>query len=384
MIPYGTQDITEEDIRAVTKTLRSTFLTQGPKVSEFESSIANYCGSSHAVATNSATSALHIACLALGLSDGDRLWTSPNSFVASANCGLYCGATIDFVDIELIHFNLCPNALKQKLIEAEKLNQLPKILVVVDFAGEPSDMKAISDLAKQYNIKVIEDASHAIGSRYQTIKTGSGVYSDITIFSFHPVKIITSGEGGCAVTNDQALAKKMRSLMSHGITRDSQLLKNNDGPWYYEQQDLGFNYRMTDIHATLGLEQLKRIDQYIKTRHAIADRYEELLSDLPIQLPSRRKTSYSSLHLYPIQLQDNAPIDRLTLFNQLREDGIGVNVHYIPIHLQPYYQHFGFAKGDYPNAERYYERAITIPLHPKLSNKEIAYINDSLHKHLKP
>ncbi|WP_415900052.1 UDP-4-amino-4,6-dideoxy-N-acetyl-beta-L-altrosamine transaminase [Neptuniibacter sp. QD48_11] len=384
MIPYGTQDITQEDIEAVTKTLKSAFLTQGPKVSEFESSIANYCGSSHAIATNSATSALHIACLALGLSKGDHLWTSPNSFVASANCGLYCGASVDFVDIELTHFNLCPDALRQKLIEAEKLNQLPKILVVVDFAGEPCNMATISNLAKQYNIKVIEDASHAIGSRYQNIRTGSGEYSDITIFSFHPVKIITSGEGGCAVTNDQTLAKRMRSLMSHGITRDSQLLKNNDGPWYYEQQDLGFNYRMTDIHAALGLEQLKRIDQYIKTRHAIADHYEELLSDLPIQLPSRRKTSLSSLHLYPIQLQDDTPIDRLTLFNQLREDGIGVNVHYIPIHLQPYYKNLGFAKGDYPNAEKYYERAITIPLHPKLSQTEIAYISDSLHKYLKP
>jgi len=383
MIPYGTQDITQEDIDAVTDTLKSPYLTQGPKGTEFEAALAHYCGATHAVATNSATSALHIACLALDLSPGDYLWTSPNSFVASANCGLYCGAQVDFVDIELSHYNLCPNALEQKLIQAKKLNKLPKVLVVVDFAGEPCDMEAIHQLAKAYNISIIEDASHAIGSRYKGNKTGSGQYSDITIFSFHPVKIITSGEGGCALTNRSDLADKMRMLMSHGITRDADCLTQNDGPWYYQQQTLGFNYRMTDIHAALGLSQLKRIDGFLTKRHAIADRYQTLLSDLPIQLPQRVKHSYSSLHLYPIQLNDKATMSRLELFKKLREEGIGVNVHYIPIHLQPYYQNLGFAKGDYPKAEKYYSGALTIPLHPKLSDANIEYISDTLHKHLK-
>ena len=336
MILYGTQDITEEDIAAVTETLRSAYLTQGPKTKEFETALATYCGAQNAITTNSATSALHIACLALGLSDGDLLWTTPNSFVASANCARYCGANVDFVDIELTHFNICPNALAEKLAIADKNNQLPKILVVVDYAGEPCAMQEIHQLAKRYDINIIEDASHAIGSSYNGIKTGAGKYSDITVFSFHPVKIITSGEGGCALTNDPALAKKMRMLMSHGITRDPKFAEEGKGLWFYEQQMLGFNYRMTDIHATLGLSQLQRLDGYVKKRHTIADYYDKALSDLPLILPKRREQSYSSLHLYPIQIRDDALLDRLELFNCLWEDEIGVNVHYIPIHLQPY------------------------------------------------
>lgn len=382
MILYGTQDISEDDITAVVETLRSDYLTQGPKTKEFERALATYCGAKEAISTNSATSALHIACLALGLTEGDYLWTTPNSFVASANCARYCGAKVDFVDIELTHFNICPDALAKKLAIADKQNQLPKILVVVDFAGEPCAMQQIHELAKRYNIGIIEDASHAVGSSYQGSKTGANQYSDITIFSFHPVKIITSGEGGCALTNDQTLANAMRMLISHGITRDPQLIQQDQSPWFYEQQILGFNYRMTDIHATLGLSQLQRLDTYLKKRHDIADRYDQALSDLPLLLPTRTSQSYSSLHLYPIQVTDAAPLDRLELFNRLRSDGIGVNVHYIPIHLQPYYRSLGFNPGDFPNAELYYSRALTIPLHPKLSDNDIDYVIAALNKHL--
>lgn len=383
MIPYGTQDIHEEDIFAVIDTLRSPYLTQGPKVKQFEGAIAGYCGSKHAIACNSATSALHLACLALGLQAGDRLWTSPNSFVASANCGLYCGALVDFIDIELNHFNISPLALEEKLIWARKNNQLPKIVIAVHFAGEPCDMSKIHKLSKEYGFKVIEDASHAIGSTYKGVKTGSCTYSDITVFSFHPVKIITSGEGGCALTNDPILADKMRLLQSHGITRDSEKITDPSEPWFYEQQDLGFNYRMTDIHASLGLSQLKRVDDYIKRRHLLADHYDEQLKNLPLILPKRTQETYSSLHLYPIQICNEQPTTlRKELFIKLREDGIGVNVHYIPIHFQPYYQAMGFSKGDYPNAEKYYSRAITIPLHPKLSENDVSFICDRLKHHL--
>lgn len=384
MIPYGTQDITNEDIEAVTRTLKSAYLTQGPTVTIFEDALATYCGANHAVATNSATSALHVACLALELGPGDILWTTPNSFVASANCGLYCGASVDFVDIELKHFNICPHALKDKLLQARKTNQLPKVLVVVDFAGQPCRMKEIRQLAREFNFSIIEDASHAIGSSYLGHKTGSCYFSDITIFSFHPVKIITSGEGGCALTNNSELAEKMRLLMSHGITRDPSSLTKKEGPWYYEQQLLGFNYRMTDIHAALGESQLQRIDRYVAKRHHIADQYGDRLSDLPLVLPTREKTSYSALHLYPIQIKPNKnDLSRKELFAKLRDDGIGVNVHYIPIHLQPYYQALGFTEGTFPNAETYYSRTLTIPLHPKLAQKHIDYICDKISRYLK-
>lgn len=384
MIPYGTQDITEEDINEVTETLRSAYLTQGPKVKQFEQQIAEYCSAKHALACNSATSALHLACLALGLQPGDRLWTSPNSFVASANCGLYCGAKVSFVDIELTHFNICPIALEEKLKQAQKADQLPKVLVAVHFAGHPCEMETIHQLSQKYGFRIIEDASHAIGSEYRSFKTGCCKFSDITIFSFHPVKIITAGEGGCALTNDPALAESMRLLHSHGITRDPQKISQTNEPWYYEQQSLGFNYRMTDIHASLGLSQLSRVDDYIEKRHQLADIYDEQLKSLPLTLPHRQaETAYSSLHLYPIQLQSShSKISRKELFIKLREDNIGVNVHYIPIHYQPYYKSMGFKKGDFPNAESYYSGAITIPLHPKLTETQIAFICERLHYHL--
>ncbi len=383
MIPYGTQDITEEDIAAVSETLRSDFLTQGPKVREFEAQLATYSGSQHALVCNSATSALHLACLALDLQPGDHLWTSPNSFVASANCGLYCGAEVSFVDIELNHLNICPVALEQKLIKARQANQLPKVLVAVHFAGQPCEMDTLQQLSREYGFRIIEDASHAIGSHYRSFKTGSNHFSDITVFSFHPVKIITSGEGGCALTNDPALDETMRQLQSHGITRDPHKISDPSEPWYYEQQALGFNYRMTDIHATLGLSQLQRVNRYIEQRHLIADLYDEQLQDLPLTLPSRNRDSLSSLHLYPIRLGNTASgISRKELFIRLREDGIGVNVHYIPIHYQPHYQKMGFKKGDYPNAEAYYSRAITIPLHPKLTESQITFVCERLRHHL--
>jgi UDP-4-amino-4,6-dideoxy-N-acetyl-beta-L-altrosamine transaminase len=380
MIPYGTQSITEEDISAVIETLRSPYLTQGPKVEQFEDALATYSGAQYASCTNSATSALHIACLALGLTNNDWLWTSPNSFVASANCGLYCGANIDFVDIELTHFNICPNKLEEKLIKAKRNNQLPKIVVVVHFAGQPCDMQRISSLAKKYDFKIIEDASHAIGSSYSKIKTGSCHYSDITVFSFHPVKIITSAEGGCALTNCPNINQQLKSLRSHGITRDPHLMQTEmEGDWYYEQQELGFNYRMIDLQAALGLSQLARIENYIAKRHDLACIYDERLKNLPLSLPARNIESHSALHLYPIQLNLNAiSIGRKQVFDALRERGIGVNVHYIPIHLQPYYKKMGFSLGDFPNAEKYYSRALTIPLHPKLHEGDIDYIVDIL------
>lgn len=372
MIPYGTQDITAEDIEAVTETLKSPYLTQGPQVPAFEAAIAKYCGATSATCTNSATSALHIACLALGLGQGGILWTSPNSFVASANCGIYCGAKIDFVDIEPIHLNICPTKLEHKLEKAKQENKLPQVLVVVHFAGQPCDMEQIHKLAQAYKFKVIEDASHALGSSFKELRTGSCKYSDITVFSFHPVKMITSAEGGCALTNDPDLEQQMKLLRSHGITREPSLLKNTDeGPWYYEQQTLGFNYRMTDINAALGLSQLNRLEQYIEKRHALADIYDEKLHALPLKLPTRNKNTYSSLHLYTVQIDpQHTNISRRELYQRMLQHGIGVNVHYYPIHLQPFYKQLGFQLGDYPAAEEYYAHALTIPLHPKLSTSD--------------
>lgn len=370
MIPYGRQDISQADIDAVVEVLQSDFLTQGPRVPAFEEAVASYCSANHAVAVNSATSALHLACLALGLGPGDRLWTSPVTFVASANCGLYCGASVDFVDIDPRTYNLSPEALEAKLKLAEKDCVLPKVVVAVHLCGQPCDMKAISKLADQYGFRVIEDASHAIGGRYDGEPIGSGRYSDITIFSFHPVKIITSAEGGMAVTNDSALADKMQLLRSHGITRDSQKMTHvPDGPWYYQQVDLGFNYRMTELQAALGVSQMSRLDEFVSRRHELAGRYDELLSTLPVITPWQHPDSYSGLHLYVIRVS-GGPACHRNVFELLREQGVGVNLHYIPVHTQPYYEALGFAAGDYPQAMAYYSEAISLPMFPGLSRQD--------------
>jgi UDP-4-amino-4,6-dideoxy-N-acetyl-beta-L-altrosamine transaminase len=364
MIPYGRQDITQADIDAVVGVLQSDFLTQGPMVPRFEQQVALHVGATHALAVNSATSALHIACLALGLGPGDRLWTSPVTFVASANCGLYCGAQVDFVDIDPRTYNLCPQALSRKLEQAEQEDTLPKVVVAVHLCGQPCDMQAIHVLAKRYGFKVIEDASHAIGGKYQGEFVGNGKYSDITVFSFHPVKIITTAEGGMALTNDDELANKMALLRSHGITRDpQQMTHESDGPWYYQQIDLGFNYRMTELQAALGVSQMERLDQYIVRRHQLAERYDDLLAPLPVTTPWQHADSYSGLHLYVIRLQ----LGKITkthrqVFEALRELGIGVNLHYIPVYTQPYYERMGFKPENYPQSQAYYCEAISLPM----------------------
>lgn len=369
MIPYGKQDITQSDIDVVVAVLKSDYLTQGPQVPLFERTVGSYCDVQYAVAVNSATSALHIACLSLGLTQGDWLWTSPNTFVASANCGLYCGAKVDFIDIDPCTYNMCAIALEQKLIQAKLENKLPKIVVPVHFAGQSCDMKRINELSKEYGFFIIEDASHAIGGKYLDQPIGCCVYSDITIFSFHPVKIITTAEGGLATTNSSALAEKMRLLRSHGITRDpKQMTKESEGSWYYQQIDLGFNYRMTEMQAALGVSQMQRLDDFVVTRHQLQQRYDKLLEDLPIIRPYQFNDSYSALHLYPIQLRlEKISKSHAEVFNELRENGIGINLHYIPVHTHPYYQNMGFKHGDFPNAEAYYKRAISIPMYHGLS-----------------
>lgn len=381
MIPYGRQKITQADIDAVVGVLRSDFLTQGPMVPLFERSVAEYCGARHAVAVNSATSALHIACLALGLGPGDRLWTSPITFVASANCALYCGAEVDFVDIDPRTYNLCPIALEQKLLEAELAGKLPKVVVPVHLCGQPCDMAAIHALSQRFGFRIIEDASHAIGGKYRGEPIGNGRYSDITIFSFHPVKIITTAEGGMALTNDAALAERMALLRSHGITRDpAQMTHAADGPWYYQQIDLGFNYRMTELQAALGVSQMARLDEYVAGRHALAARYDELLAGLPLRTPWQHPDSYSGLHLYVIRLQlDKLSRTHRQVFETLREQGIGVNLHYIPVHTQPYYERMGFKAGDYPESERYYAEAISLPMYPTMSDEEQLQVVAALH-----
>jgi len=372
MIPYGRQDITQADIDAVVEVLRSDFLTQGPRAPEFERTVAGKVGARHALAMNSATSALHIACLALGLGQGDWLWTTPITFVASANCALYCGAQVDFVDIDPRTYNLSPEALASKLQQAERDGRLPKVLVAVHLCGQPCDMAAIHALAQRYGVKVIEDASHAIGGKYQGQYVGGGHYSDITVFSFHPVKIITTAEGGLALTNDAELAEKMALLRSHGITRDAALMtREPDGPWYYQQLVLGFNYRMTELQAALGISQMTRLDDYVARRHQLARRYDQLLADLPVTLPWQHPDGYSGLHLYVIRLQlDRISKTRREVFEALREQGIGVNVHYIPVHTQPYYQAMGFQEGDFPEAEQYYREAISLPLFATLTEAD--------------
>ena len=364
MIPYGRQEISEEDVSAVVEALRSDFLTQGPKVPLFEKAVADYCGTKYGVAVNSATSALHIACLALELGEGDWLWTSPNSFVASSNCGLYCGAKVDFVDIDKETYNLCAEELEKKLIQAKHENKLPKVLVTVHFAGQSCDMKKIHKLSKEYGFFIIEDASHSIGGKYLAKSIGGCQYSSITVFSFHPVKIITTAEGGLATTNSKKLAEKMNLFRSHGVTRDQSLIKKrNEGPWYYQQIDLGFNYRMTELQAALGISQMKKLDEFVLKRHILQEKYDILFASLPIIRPYQNQDSYSALHLYPIQIDlDNNTKSRKQIFIELREKGIGVNVHYIPIHTQPYYKNLGFKEGDFPNSEYYYSRAISLPL----------------------
>ncbi|MGB5855924.1 MAG: UDP-4-amino-4,6-dideoxy-N-acetyl-beta-L-altrosamine transaminase [Oceanisphaera sp.] len=372
MIPYGRQDINQADIDAVIEVLKSDFLTQGPKVPLFEQTVENYVGAKHAVAVNSATSALHIACLALGLGPGDWLWTSPITFVASANCGLYCGAQVDFVDIDSRTYNLCAKELEKKLIVAEQNGKLPKIVIPVHFSGQSCDMQAIHTLAQKYGFKIIEDASHAIGGKYQGQPIGNCRYSDITVFSFHPVKIITTAEGGMALTNSPELAEKMDLYRSHGVTRDPKLMtKEPDGPWYYQQLELGYNYRMTELQATLGVSQMQRLDTFVAQRHKLATRYSELLTDLPIKLPWQHAESYSGLHLYVIRLQLNK-IGKAhrQVFESLRELSIGVNLHYIPVHTQPYYQQMGFQAGDFPEAERYYREAISLPMFQTLTEAQ--------------
>ncbi|NOU22557.1 MAG: UDP-4-amino-4,6-dideoxy-N-acetyl-beta-L-altrosamine transaminase [Methyloglobulus sp.] len=364
MIPYGRQDISPADIQAVVDVLNSDFLTQGPAVPAFEKSVTDYCGAQFGVAVNSATSALHIACLALGLGQGDWLWTTPNTFVASANCGLYCGAQVDFVDIDPKTYNLCADQLEQKLILAEKHGKLPKIVIPVHFAGQSCDMRRIHQLGQQYGFKIIEDASHAIGGKYLEQPIGGCQYADITVFSFHPVKIITTAEGGLATTNQLELAEKMQLLRSHGITRDpQQMTKPSEGGWYYQQIDLGFNYRMTELQAALGVSQMQRLNEFVAKRHQLAQQYNALLAGLPVVRPYQHPDNYSGLHLYPILLAlDNISKTHAEVFQALREGGLGVNVHYIPVHTQPYYQQLGFKAGDFPKAEDYYSRTISIPM----------------------
>ena len=372
MIPYGRQDINQVDIDAVVEVLRSDFLTQGPVVPAFERAVAKYCGAQHAVAVNSATSALHIACLALGVGKGDVVWTTPITFVASANCALFCGASIDFVDIDPHTYNLSVERLKEKLAHAEKTGKLPKAVIPVHLCGQPCDMAAIHALGRQFGFKIIEDASHAIGGKYKDEPIGNCKYSDITVFSFHPVKIITTAEGGMALTNNVEVAKKMALYRSHGITREPDCMtRKPDGSWYYQQVELGFNYRMSELQAALGVSQMMRLDAYVTHRHQLARRYDELLATLPVTIPWQHPDSYSGLHLYPVRLKlSKIAKTHSQIFEYLRAQGIGVNLHYIPIHTQPYYERMGFKVGDFPRAESYYAEAISLPMYSGLKEEQ--------------
>lgn len=370
-IPYGRQDISQEDIDAVTDVLRSDFLTQGPKIQEFEALLADYTGARYAVAMNSATSALHLACLALDVGPGDIVWTSPITFAASANCALYCGAQVDFVDIDQKTYNLCTVKLEEKLQEARLKNKLPKVVIPVHLAGQSCEMDKISLLAKEYGFKVIEDASHAIGGKYKGEPVGNCRYSDITVFSFHPVKIITTAEGGAALCNDEKINERLNLLRTHGITRNPELMQETShGPWYYEQISLGYNYRMTDIHAALGSSQIIRLDSFIKKRHLVADIYFKELSDLPIVLPYQDPNCLSAYHLFIIRLNDSSRGNHKKVFTSLREKGILVNLHYMPVYQHPYYQKIGFEKDLCKNAEDYYSSAISIPMYSSLTKED--------------
>lgn len=382
MIPYGRQDITQADVDAVVAVLQSDYLTQGPAVARFEQIVCTHVGAKHGLAFNSATSALHIACLALGLGPGDWLWTTPVTFVASANCGLYCGAQVDFVDIDPQTYNLCPFALESKLQKAKQEGKLPKVVVPVHLCGQPCNMEAIHTLAQKYGFKIIEDASHAIGGKYQGEFIGNCRYSDITVFSFHPVKIITTAEGGMAMTNSDELVHQMTLLRSHGITRDAKYMTHEpDGPWYYQQVGLGFNYRMTELQAALGISQMDRLDAYVSRRHELAKRYDQLLKDLPVTTPWQHPDSYSGLHLYVIRLQlQKISKNHRQVFEALRDQEIGVNLHYIPVHTQPHYQQMGFKEGDFPQSERYYAEAISLPMYQTLSDSQQNEVAAVLHK----
>lgn len=379
-IPYGHQHINQNDIQAVADVLQSDWLTQGPVIERFEQRVAAYCGAKYAVAVNSATSALHIACLAAELGEGDRLWTSPNTFVASANCGLYCGAQVNFVDIDSRTYNMSGDQLAEKLIQAQKSKQLPKVIIPVHFSGQSCEMEQIGSLAKQYGATVIEDASHAIGGEYKGKKVGCCDYSDMVVFSFHPVKIITTGEGGMVLTNRDDLYEKLLLFRSHGITRKTDLMQEEPpGPWYYEQVDLGYNYRMTDIQAALGVSQLDRIDEFVARRRQIVERYNQALQDLPLTLPWQHPDTLSAYHLYVICLEpEKLRKQRRQIFEELRASGIGVNVHYIPVHTQPYYRRLGFKWGDFPAAENYYRKAITLPVYYSLTDEEQDYVINKL------
>lgn len=381
MIPYGRQDIQQQDLDAVIEVLKSDFITQGPVVPQFEAALAEKSGAAHAVATNSATSALHVAVAALGLGQGDLMWTTPITFVASANCGRYVGADVDFVDIDPDTFNMCPKALASKLKQAEAAGRLPKVIVPVHMCGQSTPTREIAELVRPYGIRIVEDASHAVGGSYMGQPVGACPYSDITVFSFHPVKIITTAEGGMALTNDPELAAKMERLRSHGITRAEELMTHDpDGPWYYQQIELGWNYRMTEMQAALGLSQQTRLAEFVDRRNELAERYDSLLAELPLDRPGRLEGARSAFHLYVIRLHDETR--HRAIFEALRADDIGVNLHYIPIHLQPYYRDLGFSDGDFPAAEAYYKRAISIPLYSAMSEADQERVIASLRRAL--
>ena len=375
-IPYGHQDISRADIDAVVDVLQSDWLTQGPAIKRFERAVADYCGARYAVATCNATAALHLACRALGLGPSDVLWSSPNTFVASANCGLYVGANVDFVDIDPKTYNLCPHAFARKLKLAASVDRLPKVVVPVDFSGQPCEMEAIAELAREYGVRIIEDACHAIGADYRGQKVGNCAFADVTVFSFHPVKIITTGEGGMILTNNTELHRELLLLRNHGITRDEQqMTKASEGPWYYEQVALGYNYRMTDIQAALGISQLLRVNEFVERRRYLARRYTQALQGLPMQLPWQHPDGNSSWHLYVIKIDSTqTQVRRHEVVERLRAAGILVNVHYIPVHLQPYYREMGFQPGVFPNAEAYYQAAISLPIYYGLTEEQQDFV----------
>ena len=385
VITYARQDISEADIQAVSDVLRSDYLTQGPAIPAFEAKVASYCGVPYAIATNSATSALHIACMALDLGPGDLLWTVPNTFVSSANCARFCGADVDFVDIDPGTLNLCIHALREKLAAAQRKGRLPKIVIPVAFSGQACKMAEIRQLSTEFGFRIIEDASHGIGGRYRGQAVGCGDWADITIFSFHPVKIITTGEGGMALTQNAQLASRMQRLRSHGITREAGLMEGEiDGPWQYQMLELGWNYRMTDIQAALGLSQMQRIDQFVAHRTQLADRYDTLLADSGLKLLHRDPDCASSWHLYPIGWNpERSGLSRAEAYKHLHQAGIIVNVHYIPVHLQPYYRRLGFHPGQFINAETYYANAISLPLHATLSYTQQDRVVEELMKILR-